>query len=85
MYPYSHYRYIIQCAAEFDGVVVSGDNYRDLINENKRWRYIIENRILPFTWVNNMIMFPKDPFGRGGPTLETLLKHPTPTVRNENK
>uniref|UniRef100_A0A2A4JRD3 RNase NYN domain-containing protein n=2 Tax=Heliothis virescens TaxID=7102 RepID=A0A2A4JRD3_HELVI len=72
-------RYILQCAAEFDGVVVSGDNYKDLINENKRWRYIIENRILPFTWVNNMIMFPKDPFGRGGPTLETLLKHPTPS------
>ncbi|KAJ8708648.1 hypothetical protein PYW08_010030 [Mythimna loreyi] len=72
-------RYILQCAAEFDGVVVSGDNYRDLINENKRWRYIIENRVLPFTWVNNMIMFPKDPFGRGGPTLEMLLRHPTPS------
>lgn len=71
-------RYILQCAAEFDGVVVSGDNYRDLINENKRWRYIIENRVLPFTWVNNMIMFPKDPFGRAGPSLETLLRHPTP-------
>ncbi|XP_026730529.1 uncharacterized protein LOC113495789 isoform X2 [Trichoplusia ni] len=76
-------RYIIQCAAEFDGVIVSGDNYRDLINENPRWRYIIENRVLPFTWVNNMIMFPKDPFGRGGPTLETLLKHPvSSTVSN---
>nr|XP_021192789.2 uncharacterized protein LOC110378033 isoform X1 [Helicoverpa armigera] len=79
-------RYILQCAAEFDGVVVSGDNYKDLIHENKRWRYIIENRILPFTWVNNMIMFPKDPFGRGGPTLETLLRHPTPSNnRLENK
>lgn len=72
-------RYILQCAAEFDGVVVSGDNYRDLIDENKRWRYIIENRILPFTWVNNMIMFPKDPFGRGGTTLDALLRHPTPS------
>ncbi|XP_022837413.1 NEDD4-binding protein 1-like isoform X2 [Spodoptera litura] len=73
-------RYILQCAAEFDGVVVSGDNYRDLINENKRWRYVIENRVLPFTWVNNMIMFPKDPFGRAGPTLEMLLRHPTPVT-----
>ncbi|KAH9645646.1 hypothetical protein HF086_005295 [Spodoptera exigua] len=73
-------RYILQCAAEFDGVVVSGDNYRDLINENARWRYIIENRVLPFTWVNNMIMFPKDPFGRAGPTLEMLLRHPSPTT-----
>ncbi|KAJ8708303.1 hypothetical protein PYW07_010428 [Mythimna separata] len=72
-------RYIVQCAAEFDGVIVSGDNYRDLIDENQKWRYIIENRILPFTWVNNMLMFPKDPFGRGGPTLEMLLRHPTPS------
>ncbi|XP_041971640.1 uncharacterized protein LOC121727725 isoform X2 [Aricia agestis] len=69
-------RYIIQCAAEFDGVIVSGDNYRDLMNENPRWRFIIENRLLPFTWVGDMIMFPKDPLGRNGPTLHDFLKHP---------
>lgn len=69
-------RYIIQCAAEFDAVVVSGDNYRDLVNENPRWRSVIENRLLPFTWVGDMIMFPKDPLGRYGPTLEEFLRHP---------
>ncbi|KAM3958424.1 uncharacterized protein ACR2FA_007576 [Aphomia sociella] len=72
-------RYIVQCAAEFDGIIVSGDNYRDLLSENPRWRYVIENRVLPFTWVNGMIMFPKDPLGRYGPTLENFLKHPEVT------
>ncbi|CAB3237869.1 unnamed protein product [Arctia plantaginis] len=69
-------RYIVQCAAEFDGVIVSGDNYRDLLKENPRWRFVIENRLLPFTWVNDMIMFPRDPLGRNGPTLEQFLRHP---------
>ncbi|XP_028169293.1 NEDD4-binding protein 1-like isoform X2 [Ostrinia furnacalis] len=69
-------RYIVQCAAEFDGVIVTGDNYRDLLQENPRWRFVIENRLLPFTWVNDMIMFPRDPLGRNGPTLEQFLRHP---------
>uniref|UniRef100_A0A1E1W0R4 RNase NYN domain-containing protein n=2 Tax=Pectinophora gossypiella TaxID=13191 RepID=A0A1E1W0R4_PECGO len=71
-------RYIVQCAAEFDGVIVSGDNYRDLLLENPRWRFVIENRLLPFTWVNDMIMFPRDPLGRQGPSLEQFLRHPAP-------
>ncbi|XP_030040552.1 probable ribonuclease ZC3H12C isoform X2 [Manduca sexta] len=68
-------RYIIQCAAEFDGVIVTGDNYRDLADENSKWRFVIENRLLPFTWVDDMIMFPKDPLGRNGPTLQKFLSH----------
>ncbi|XP_045507182.1 NEDD4-binding protein 1-like isoform X2 [Colias croceus] len=75
-------RYIVQCAAEFDGVIVSGDNYRDLLVENPRWRFVIENRLLQFTWVGNMIMFPKDPLGRNGPTLEQFLRHPFPNEQN---
>ncbi|XP_038218195.1 endoribonuclease rege-1 [Zerene cesonia] len=75
-------RYIVQCAAEFDGVIVSGDNYRDLLAENPRWRFVIENRLLQFTWVGDMIMFPKDPLGRNGPTLEQFLRHPFPNERN---
>ncbi|XP_045507078.1 NEDD4-binding protein 1-like isoform X2 [Colias croceus] len=75
-------RYIVQCAAEFDGVIVSGDNYRDLLAENPRWRFVIENRLLQFTWVGDMIMFPKDPLGRNGPTLEQFLRHPFPNEQN---
>ncbi|XP_050356735.1 uncharacterized protein LOC126777657 [Nymphalis io] len=74
-------RYIVQCAAEFDGIIVSGDNYRDLLTENPRWRHVIENRLLQFTWVGDMIMFPRDPLGRNGPTLEQFLKHPSPSMQ----
>ncbi|XP_075985920.1 uncharacterized protein LOC142983026 isoform X2 [Anticarsia gemmatalis] len=69
-------RYIVQCAAEFDGVIVSDDQYRDLLKENPRWRKVIETRLLQFTWVDDMIMFPKDPFGKSGMSLEELLRHP---------
>ncbi|XP_063393132.1 uncharacterized protein LOC134678489 [Cydia fagiglandana] len=68
-------RYIVQYAAAVDGVIVSGDNYRDVALEHPRWRATIERRLLPFTWVQDMIMFPRDPLGRNGPTLEQFLRH----------
>lgn len=75
------FRYIIQCAAEFDGIIVSNDCYRDLIRENPRWANVINNRVLQFNWVNGMIVFPRDPLGRNGPTLEQFLKMPQNNAR----
>ncbi|XP_054287306.1 NEDD4-binding protein 1-like [Macrosteles quadrilineatus] len=69
-------RYIVQYAAEFGGVIVSTDNYRDLLNENPSWRETIENRLLMFTWVDDLLMFPQDPLGRNGPSLDDFLKFP---------
>lgn len=37
-------RYIVQYAAECGGVIVSTDNYRDLLVENPAWRETIEKR-----------------------------------------
>ncbi|XP_063545660.1 uncharacterized protein LOC134753641 isoform X2 [Cydia strobilella] len=68
-------RYIVQYAAAVDGVIVSGDNYRDVAREHPRWRATIERRLLPFTWVQDIIMFPRDPLGRNGPALEHFLRH----------
>lgn len=34
--------FIIKFVVEIDGVVVLNDNFRDLINENLKWREIIE-------------------------------------------
>ncbi|XP_026479566.1 endoribonuclease rege-1-like [Ctenocephalides felis] len=67
-------RYIIQTAAEFEGVIVSNDNYRDLLYENPAWTKTIEERLLMFTWVQNFLMFPMDPLGRHGPRLEAFLR-----------
>jgi ribonuclease ZC3H12 len=37
-------RFILKAAAHFNGVIVSNDNYRDLIHENKDWKRIVETR-----------------------------------------
>ena len=38
-------RFIVQYAAECGGVIVSTDNYRDLLEENPAWRETIEKRL----------------------------------------
>lgn len=38
------YRFIVQVAHELGGIIVSTDNYRDLIAENNAWRETIEKR-----------------------------------------
>lgn len=66
-------RYIVQTAAELGGVIVSTDNYRDLLSENPAWKETIEQRLLMFTWVDDILMFPQDPLGRFGPRLDEFL------------
>ncbi|BET02634.1 Zc3h12a-like Ribonuclease NYN domain [Nesidiocoris tenuis] len=67
-------RFIVQYADTVGGVIVSKDNYRDLVQENPEWKDTINKRLLMFTWVGDTIMFPKDPLGRGGPNLQDFLK-----------
>uniref|UniRef100_W8BCL0 Putative ribonuclease ZC3H12D n=2 Tax=Ceratitis capitata TaxID=7213 RepID=W8BCL0_CERCA len=66
-------RFILQLAAEMDAVIVSNDNYRDLINENTAFKKLIENRVIGFTWCNDLFMVAKDPYGKWGPSLHTIL------------
>jgi len=68
-------RYVVQCAAAIGGIIVSNDNFRDLVEEQPSWRNIISNRVLQFTWViGDLIMFPPDPLGRNGPPLTEFLR-----------
>lgn len=55
---------------------MSGDNYRDLLRENPSLRETIEKRLLIPTWVDDIIMFPSDPLGRFGPSLDQFLRFP---------
>uniref|UniRef100_A0A1I8PJY4 RNase NYN domain-containing protein n=1 Tax=Stomoxys calcitrans TaxID=35570 RepID=A0A1I8PJY4_STOCA len=66
-------RMILQLAAEIDGVIVSNDNYRDLIHENPAFKKIIESRVIGYTWFNDIFMLPKDPYGKWGPSLDMIL------------
>ncbi len=66
-------RYIIRYAHMEGGVIVSNDQFRDLMQENPEWRKVIEERLLQFTFVNDHFMPPDDPLGKCGPTLDQLL------------
>ncbi|KAK9503024.1 hypothetical protein O3M35_011678 [Rhynocoris fuscipes] len=68
-------RFIIEYAAKTGGIVISRDNFQDLLAENPAWSDTIKFRVLQYTFVGDMIMFPKDPLGRGGPTLDRFLMY----------
>ena len=67
-------RFILHLAAITEGVIVSNDNYRDLIDENQKWRVAIEQRLLMFLFAGDNFMVPEDPLGRYGPRLEEVLQ-----------
>ncbi|CAG0887564.1 unnamed protein product [Cyprideis torosa] len=74
-------RYVLELAEKTGGVVVSNDTYRDLVQENSEFRKIVEERLLMYTFVNDIFMPPEDPLGRTGPSLSAFLrKSSAPTV-----
>ena len=68
-------RFIVQGAATLNAVIISNDNYRDLAQEDEKLKDVIDNRILKFIWLGSTLMFPPDPHGKNGPTLEAFLRH----------
>ena len=66
-------RFIVRLAMETNGIILSNDYFRDLLKENESWRDTIENRVLPYTFVENFLMIPDDPLGAKGPTLDEFL------------
>ena len=71
-------RYILNLAAATGAVVVSNDNYRDLIKLKPEYKKVIEEKILMYSFVKDRFLPPDDPLGRNGPTLEQFLrKRPT--------
>lgn len=67
-------RYILKLAAENDGIVVSNDNYRDLVQESSEFKKVVAERVLMYSFVNDRFMPPDDPLGRSGPTLDNFLR-----------
>ncbi|EDS28701.1 conserved hypothetical protein [Culex quinquefasciatus] len=64
----------VSLAAENDGIVVSNDNYRDLVQESSEFKKVVEERVLMYSFVNDRFMPPDDPLGRSGPTLDNFLR-----------
>lgn len=67
-------KYIVGLADENEGIIVSNDNFRDLLKENPRWKETIEQRTLMYTFVGDRFMPPDDPLGRRGPSLDDFLR-----------
>ncbi|XP_033119683.1 uncharacterized protein LOC117119014 isoform X2 [Anneissia japonica] len=67
-------RFIVRLASMNDGVIVSNDNYRDLMSESEKWKRVIEERLLMYNIVGDIFLFPDDPLGRNGPTLDQFLQ-----------
>ncbi|XP_071092517.1 NEDD4-binding protein 1-like isoform X1 [Haliotis cracherodii] len=70
-------RYILGLAEKEDSVILSNDQYRDLMKEKASWKKIIEERLLMYRFVGDHFMPAEDPLGRHGPMLDEFLrKHP---------
>lgn len=74
-------RYVLRLAVDSDGIVVSNDNYRDLVNESPEFKKIVEDRLLMYSFVNDRFMPPDDPLGRHGPSLDNFLRKSTAAIR----
>lgn len=66
-------RFIIEVAIRYDGAVISNDNYKDLLGESAEFNNIIMSRVIGFTWVDDDLFIPSDPYGKKGPSLDEIL------------
>ncbi|XP_031620950.1 NEDD4-binding protein 1-like [Contarinia nasturtii] len=66
-------RFVLQAAKLMKGAIISNDNYADLLNEDDEWNEIIKQRVVGFSWLDDFIMIPDDPYGRNGRTLQLIL------------
>jgi len=66
--------FVLDYAAKHGGIVVTKDNYRDLAHSRQEWMEVVKKRILMPTFVGeDEVMWPHDPLGRGGLTLDQFL------------
>jgi len=66
--------FVLDYAAKHGGIVVTKDNYRDLAHSRPEWMEVVKKRILMPTFVGeDEVMWPHDPLGRGGLTLDQFL------------
>lgn len=62
-------------AAEAGGVLVSIANLGDLKIKSSKWREIIKQRSLTYSFVGDMFIVPSDPLGRHGLNLLRFENH----------
>ncbi|XP_028814163.1 NEDD4-binding protein 1 [Denticeps clupeoides] len=84
-------RFFLHLAEKTGGVIVTNDNLRDFVHTSESWRRIIQERLLPFTFVDDHFMIPDDPLGKHGPHLDLFLRKDnrprpaTPPLRTDHR
>ncbi|XP_056621471.1 NEDD4-binding protein 1 isoform X2 [Triplophysa dalaica] len=66
-------RFMLNLAQQTNGVIVTNDNMRDLVDESPAWKDIIKRSLLQYVFAGDLFMLPDDPMGRGGPHLNDFL------------
>ncbi|XP_055324933.1 probable serine/threonine-protein kinase DDB_G0278845 [Sitodiplosis mosellana] len=66
-------RFILEIAEHKNAAIISNDNYTDLLNQSVVWDEIIKERVVGFTFCDDLIMIPQDPYGKNGRTLQLIL------------
>jgi ribonuclease ZC3H12 len=66
-------RFLMDLANKLDGVIISNDQFRDLVNENDTYNRIIATRVVGYAWCKDVFLLPVDPYGRNGPSLSEIL------------
>ena len=68
--------FIVQSAHEKGGVIVSNDNYRDIMAAHPEWKETIENRLLMYMFMGDLFMLAEDPAGKHGPHVDDICRVP---------
>jgi len=66
---------IVQYAHQTQSVVVSNDQYRDLMTKKPEYKETIKNRLLSYVFVGNIFMVSDLPQGNFGPSLDDFLRY----------
>lgn len=53
----THKKLILDITHAKDGVLISNDNFRDLLNENQKWNEVIRSKIHGYSWNNGTFNF----------------------------
>lgn len=68
--------FIVQSAHAKGGVIVSNDNYRDIMAAHPEWKETIEQRLLLYMFMGDLFMLAEDPAGKNGPHVDEILRIP---------
>ena len=69
------HQYVLDYAAKHGGVVVTQDDFKELVNKMLGWAEVVQKRILTPTFVHGRdeVLWPKDPLGKDSPSLQEFL------------